>query len=468
MELVLFIVVFVLFSGLLIFGSVKLLTRTKKRKLSKKINKISNEDKLIAIDDMRSYLRTNPNDYETRNKLINFLFEKQMYLPAIKECLIMISASASHSELSELEYTVKIGEAYYYLKNFQDAKKYLSIAQKIDDTNFKVNLFLGKMEYDNQNYDRALAKFNKAEKIEAGNLEVAKAKGICNYQIKHYRDAINSLSKVIKGEAGDVETYFYMGMSYYNAGQNEFAKKYLTKVIDNPVYKLRVYFVLGNIFKKEDLYMKAVEYLEEVILAGTIDNTTKSEALYQVADCYVKTHNVAKALTNLEEIARINPDYKDIQKKIEMYSQLNTNTLLEKYLIGSVSQFTNICKLFVKYYVSKFSPIKGKIKFLDAEVNFKGEMEINIEIASNKFITLYFFIFFRSTSSIGELEVRNIYNMLREKKIDKGICVTAGSFSETAKNFSESRMLEVVEKKQLVDILNKIGEALNKQPPKKK
>ena len=70
----------------------------------------------------------------------------------------------------------------------------------------------------------------------------------------------------------------------------------------------------------------------------------------------------------------------------------------------------------------------------------------------------------RSNTTIGDFIVRGIYNRLKEEKIDKGICVTAGNFSDTAKQFAESRMIELIEKNQLIDILSEIGKILQGQP----
>ncbi|HOF01195.1 MAG TPA: restriction endonuclease, partial [Spirochaetota bacterium] len=66
-------------------------------------------------------------------------------------------------------------------------------------------------------------------------------------------------------------------------------------------------------------------------------------------------------------------------------------------------------------------------------------------------------------TTVGDLTLRIIYNKLRDEKIDKGVCVTAGNFSPTAKDFVESRMLELVEREKTSEILSKVKEMIGKE-----
>lgn len=443
-----------------------IISKFKSKKVKERIKKISQEDKYIAIDELRKYLRSNPNDYDARGKLIDLLFESNMYLPALKECHMLINASASHPQIDEMKYTVKVGEAYYWLKNFQEAKKYLNIARKIDESDWKVNYLLAKMEYDNQTYDKAYAYINSATKTNNEDIDVLKLKGLISSQLNLNKETINCMLAVLKENGDDMEAVFYLAKSYFNVSRMEEAKKYLDLLTDHPNYSAEVLFLLGNIHYKDDMFSKAIDYLNDAIKTGLLKPKMVVEAHYAIAECYVKIHNIQNALHHLEEIRKSNPNYKDIQKKIEMYSQLNLNSLFEKYLIGSVSQFTNICKLIVKYYIQKLCNLSGTIKFDKVNMNYRGELEIFVEIVSKKFTSQYYFTFFRSTTTVGDLVVRNIYNMLREQKFDKGICVTAGDFSNTAHTFIESRMLEIIEKKALIDILEKIRVIIQKQSQK--
>lgn len=439
------------------------LRKMRAKKNHQTFNKMSKENNYLAIDELRKILKTKPSDYKTRDKLIELLFSSKMYLPAIKECLLMIDASVTNKEISEIKYTVLTGKGYYFLNNVSEAKKYFMFAKRIDDLDFETNYYLGKLEYDNESYEKALSYLNIASRVNPEHVESQKIRGQLCFQAGAYRDCVNSMSRVIEKNPEDNEAFYFFGYSYYKLNKFEDAKKILIKLMDDEKYSAEVIFVLANINKKEKAYVQSIELLEKLLKMKDklpSNNSYILEVYYILSECYFHIHNVGKSLYYLEEAAKVDPSYKDVQQKIDLYSQLARNTLLEKYLIGSVNEFTNICKMFVKFYIGKYSTLKGNVKFISAQLNSKGEMEIRSEVSSNKFVVTYYFIFFRSNTTIGDFTVRNIYNMLKDDKTDKGVCVTAGSFSDTAVSFIESRMLEVVEKKQLTEILKEIGHLL--------
>lgn len=463
---ILFLMTFLCGFIIIAYIVIRIIKRKSDKKIESKIQKISNENSFVAIDELRKILKQRPSDHKTREKLVEVLFNTKMYLPAIKESMLLIDASVSDPDISELKYTNKIGEAYFMLNNFNDSKKYFMFAKKIDDLDYTTNFYLGKIEYENANYDKALSFLNIAVKVKPESLEAQKMKGLLSFQSGLYRETVNAMMKVIESNPEDTDAYYYLGYSYFKLNRSDEAKKVLNSIVNVDKYKFDVQFILANICRKDNAFVQAIEIFENMIkTSGSVDEKVKGtkmiEAYYNLSECYFNIHNISKSLYNLEEAAKINPNYKDIQQKIELYTQLARNTLLEKYLIGSVNEFTNICKMFVKYYVKKSSAIQGNVKFISAGLNSKGEMEIRAELSSNKFVIVYYFVFFRSNTTIGEFVIRNIYNMLKDEKIDKGVCVTAGNFSETAVNFIESRMLEIVEKQKLSDILKDIGHLLN-------
>ncbi|HBD93095.1 MAG: hypothetical protein A2015_06835 [Spirochaetes bacterium GWF1_31_7] len=459
------LLILTLLCGLIVFFSIAItvLKKMGKKKVDSNLKNINKENSYLAIDELRKILKNKPSDHKTREKLVEVLFLSKMYLPAIKECMLLIDASVSNPDISELKYTVTAGKSYYHLNNIADAKKYFSFAKKIDDLDFETNFYLGKIEYDAENFEKALAFMTIASRVKPEDEESQKIKGILSFQAGSYRECVNSMSKIIELKPDDYEALYYMGYGLYKLNKSEDAKRILVNIMNIDKYSIDALFIIANINKKDKAYVQAIEMLEKLIkMKDKFSSKTAYllEMYYLLSECYFNIHNVAKSLYYLEEAAKIDASYKDVQQKIDLYAQLARNTLLEKYLIGSINEFTNICKMFVKYYISKYSTLTGNLKYISTQLNQRGEMEIRVEVSSNKFVLTYYFIFFRSNTIIGDFTVRNIYNMLKDEKTDKGVCITAGSFSDTAINFIESRMLEVVEKKQLTEILKEIGHLL--------
>ena len=78
------------------------------------------------------------------------------------------------------------------------------------------------------------------------------------------------------------------------------------------------------------------------------------------------------------------------------------------------------------------------------------------EVETPKWEDVEFFRFFRATGAVGELFVRDFHAKLKDKKVDRGFCVTPGAFSEEAHKYVEGRPIDLIEKAQLMTLLKKI------------
>lgn len=460
MEIIFIILFFVLVFSIIGFIVINIFTKTKNKKVNNKINNLSKEDKLIAVDELRKIVRSNPENFTAREKLAEALFDVKSYVPAIKEFLTLIDNSTTHKELNELKYTIRVADTYLKLENYNDAKKYYLLAKKTDDLDFYVNSNLGKIEIIEKNYDKAFFYLNVASKVSPEDLDVQKSLGICFYHLNRFNEAREALVKVFSKNQDDAETNYFLGFSLANLSRNEEALKVFAKIEKNPQYAGVVLCEMALIHKKMKMYIQSIEEYEKLLQNNYFKGDSLLEVYYNLGDCYVNIHNLAKAIQVWQKLASINSNYKDVQTKLETYSQLNSNSMLERYLLGSVNQFTNIGKLIVKFYIAKYAKLKGTIKFLNIKLNTDNTLEMYVEISSGNFIEQVYFCFMRSTTTVGDLILRNLYNQLREQKIDRGICITAGNFSPTAKNFVESRMIELIEKNQLIDILQSISSML--------
>ena len=82
--------------------------------------------------------------------------------------------------------------------------------------------------------------------------------------------------------------------------------------------------------------------------------------------------------------------------------------------------------------------------------------EIQTEIDTIKWEDSVVFRFYRNTGSTGELFIRDFHGRIRDLKAGRGICVTAGTYSEDAKKYVEGRPIDLVDKAQLLKIFNKL------------
>jgi len=69
---------------------------------------------------------------------------------------------------------------------------------------------------------------------------------------------------------------------------------------------------------------------------------------------------------------------------------------------------------------------------------------------------IHIFRFYRSTGVISDLYIRDFHAKVSESKADRGICFSAGMFSDEARRYAEGRPIDLIEKTNLVRILKKI------------
>lgn len=432
-------------------------------RLKKKIKNIEKEkNKLLAIDELKKIIRKDPHNFEAREKLADLLSEKKSYLPAIKEYLTILDYTGFSSKIDEVKILTKIGEAYIKLQNYDEARKYFLMVKTKDDLNFSANINLAQIEMQNKNYEKAETYFNIIENLYPDDIEIKKPFGICCYFQNKFLPAIDKLEKYLKVKQDDYEAIYYLAYSYYNQSRFDEAIKYFEKLKTNTQYSFDAFYMMGLIHFEQSLFNQAVEDFNNALLVGKdLDISKKVEINYYLGESYFKIHDITNALTYWKKVADVVPNYKDVLSKIENYSQVVSNTLLEMYLVGSVSQFIKICQLFAKYYLKHYSLFKeGNINFLESQMKEQGTLEMLVELTSGNFIETYFFVFIRSTGLVGDMILRDMYNTLKDKRADKGICVTAGGFTDAAKDFVESRMLKIVERDKLTEILNKISVSL--------
>jgi len=439
-----------------------IITYRKKIKIKNKLNKIDSESKLLAIDELRRIIKKDSYNFQAREKLADFLIENKSYLPAIKEYLVILDHFQNNPKIDELKYLNKIGQTYLNLQNYDEAKKYFLIVKSKDDMNFTANINLAEIEMSNNNYEKAENYFNIASQILPDDIELLKPYALCQYNLNKFNQAIIKFEKYLKEKGEDSEVDYYLSYSFYNLSRFDDSIKYFNKLKKSDEYKFEAFYMLGIIHLDQDIYNVAIEDFNNALLSGkNLESQKILEINYNLAESHLKAHNITLALEHWKKVADIEPGYKDVQAKIENYSQVATNSLLETYLVGSINQFIKICQLIVKYYITHFSVLKGgNVNFLDIKTTPASSLEILSEVTSGNFIETYFFVFMRSTTSIGDMALRTMYNNLKEKKADKGICITAGTFTDSAKEFVESRMLKIVEREKLMEILNKIGQSL--------
>jgi hypothetical protein len=162
-------------------------------------------------------------------------------------------------------------------------------------------------------------------------------------------------------------------------------------------------------------------------------------------------NDISKALTYLRQIQAAKQGYKDVDALVARYSELNQNKNLQTYLMSGTSDFVALCRKFIStYYKDAF------VKVEDVQVASES-VEIVCEVETSKWEAKQMFRFYRTQNVIGDINVRDFHSKLRDTKCDNGVCITMGTFSDSAHKYIDGRPVDLIEKDELVKILKRIN-----------
>jgi hypothetical protein len=175
------------------------------------------------------------------------------------------------------------------------------------------------------------------------------------------------------------------------------------------------------------------------------------ELRYRLAAAYMKQQEIGKALSQLAEIHRVNPGYKDVATQIARNKELHGNHHLKTYLISPSAEFVTLCRRMVMTFYKN-----AKVKVVDVQIQKNEYTDILTEVETAKWEDVILFRFIRGTGQVGELVVRELNSRLKETRAGRGFCITAGSFSESAGHFVEARLIDLLDKEELLKIFQRL------------
>jgi tetratricopeptide (TPR) repeat protein len=259
------------------------------------------------------------------------------------------------------------------------------------------------------------------------------------------------LRKTIDLEPDDKDSLFALAQCYYEIGQNDQALKIFSHLRTDPTLGPIASLFAGTIHLNNKQYQAAILDFEIGLRHENIKKETHLEIKYRLAAAYIKQQEIGKAVNLLQEIQEIQSGYKDVQALLGKYQELNKNKNLQVFLISPPSEFANLCRKITENYFSR-----AKVKITDIAVQKSEYADILAEVNTVKWEDLILFRFIRTTGQVGELILRDMYSRIRDVKAGKGFCITAGEFTDSAKQFVEARLIDLVEKKELLKLLNNI------------
>jgi tetratricopeptide (TPR) repeat protein len=432
---------------LIVFTTFLLLTTQVKKKSKRRLRPKSNQ---VLIRDAIRKLDSDPHNPESLKILADIYFKESKWEKALPLFQTQLDIAAAYPQIDQFEAGLKLGICSLKLGKPEDAVKPLLLARHERPENFEINYNLGEALIQTNDFEKAIPVLRKALAINTEANEVYASLAKAFYKTKRFKEALPYLKKTLDINPESKEFLYYMADSLHETGNTDKALKIFMHLRADPLFGIYSCLTAGTIHFNQGHTDKAIRDFEIGLKHQSSDKDIQAEFRYKLSQAYLKQNDIGKSLMYLKETNAIKPNYKDVPSLIARYEELNQNQNYRTYLIGGNSDFVSLCRKLVLVY---FKKSRAKITNINVFADFA---ELTTDIETDKWEDTVFFRFYRTTSSVGELFIREFHAKIRDEKAGRGICVTAGTFSDESKKFIEGRPIDLIEKDMLVKMLTSI------------
>lgn len=418
---------------------------------SNKKKVLNKKDKANILKSSNKKLAQNPKDPKALSLLSDLYYDEGDYDKAMRALSVLEELAQSNKGLDSFDITRKYAIALLKSGNKEEAYRAFTRADGLNASNFEVNFNLGALEYQRKNYDLAVHRLRMARTENRNHAGTVRYLGLAYYKMHRYKEGLEQLKKAIETNPEDKEVMFAIGQCYNSLGNKDQGLKIFTHLRADPVVGALACLYGGGICFQAGQLEEAIGNFEMGLKHQKISIDIRIELKYRMAAVFLQQQNLVPAIDLLKEIQQTSPNYKDVHQQIQKYADLIANKNLSIYLLSGNSEFANLCR---KVCITFFP--KAHVKVVDMAITQNQYLDIVAEVNTARWEDLVVFRFIRNTGQVSDLIIRELYSKIKEEKAGRGLCLTAGSFTEEAKLFVEARLIDLIERDDLEKRLKKI------------
>ena len=407
--------------------------------------------RLAEVREANRRLVQNPRDAEALHVLASAAFEEQDFPRAFQHYQALLPLAPAHPTLNNFEVTLRYAQAARNSGKMEEAYQGFLLAHDLDKESFEASYNLGVLEYGRKNFPRAVAHLRQAAAAQPDHALTLKYLGHGLFQTKQHKEAAAALRGSLDLEPEDTGAQFALARCYYSLNSNEPALAIFSRLRTDPQFGAQSSLFAGTIHMNTK---QAAQALEDFAIglrhAGTPANLVL-ELKYRKAAAHAREGELPAALGLWKEIMAVEANYRDVRELAARYREVHSSRHMQDYLLAPSAEFLSLCrKVAVRYYPG------GAAKLLSIELQRAEYADLLAQVRTSQWEELVLFRFLRTGGSVGELMLRDFYARLKEVHAGRGVCLTAGSFSEQAATFVEARLIDLVEKEGLVKLFRRI------------
>lgn len=438
-----------LIAAAVVFGIIALVLSIATRKKGGKKGKQKSRSQIIKEASRK--LAQDPHNPEGLIPLGELYYTEHNWEKAYEIYDTQMKVAPARKEIDGYLAGLRLGVCALKLGKVDESFGGLTFAYNVRPNDFEVNYYLGQACYSKEEYDKAIPCFKKALVIKPEATNINAKLGLSLYKGSHFKESLPHLKHALDETPDNKEVLYSMADAMQECGYGDKAIRVFMHLRPDPEFGARSCLAAGVYHSRTQQADKALQDFQIGLKHQNTPDDIRLELLYNLANIYFEQNSIANGIKALREIQLVNQTYKDVPQLMQRYAELNQNKNLQIYLMSPTSDFVALCRKVVEsYYKNSF------VKINDISVK-PDSVEITLSVETPKWEDTEVFRFYRSSGSTGELLVRDFHAKVSDSKADRGVCFTAGSYTEEAKRYSEGRPIDLVEKEGLVKILKRIA-----------
>jgi tetratricopeptide (TPR) repeat protein len=409
-------------------------------------------DRATLLREAGRRLEQNPRDPDALQTLAELYFQEQDYENARRYYQVLVEMCGSTPDLDEFEIMLRHAGCALRMNDFESAHRSLTIARTLNESSFEVNYQLGYLEFMQKNYAKAVAYLQKAGALDPEHVEIHRYLGQTLFRLRRYGEALPCLKRTLEYDPDDKESLFILGQTCFFLKQQEAALQIFSSLRADPTYGARATLFSGTIHLNTHSYQKAVADLQIGLRHPDTPVEVALELKYRLAAAHLALREVRSAIRLWREIREIQPDFRDVEENLRQYQELSANQSLQSFLLGARSEFVTLCRRIASLYFPR-----SQTRLVDVHIPQGEHIDILALVKVAQWEEHVLFRFVRSEGQVGELMLRELYTRLKELRAGRGVCLTAGEYTDSAKAFSEARPIDLVGKDDLIRLFRRLS-----------
>lgn len=411
-------------------------------------NETPEESEIIKLE---KYLLKNPKDIPSLFNLSQLYLQKNRYKDALNNLEIILKQNLSDMKNLKMETLILASDSYSKIDNLELEEAYLFQAFKIDETNIKTVTRMVKKLYDKGDYDSALDLSKNIITLYPEILDGHYYHGMSNYQKDNLDIAFKSLNNALQIKPNDFDISFTMAKIHEKKNEHENALIHINNALkstkDDNQYA-EVLYHKGSILNKTNEFDKSKDTLT-LALKRTTDKLMKILILDLLIEIEKKGDDICNIVFLLKDYLAINPNNETYVDELQHYIELKANTMFQKFEKTCGASLADFCLNIVKI----MRPIK---EICQHNIRKDNTIEISIITESEEEDYKEVVWCMRNSTTIGVVPLMDILARMKETSAKECTIVCNTNFNVEAKKYAQTRMINLVEKNELINLLNKM------------